>query len=425
MSALNIFFITMILVVGIAGILYFLNSKKKMSHLKTGNSDLTNRLNKAQSKNENQYKELRKLKGKVDAFEVDMGLIDVEKKKVKEKNEKVWKLNEIVYKEKKAIEERNDKLQNEKRILEEEKVKVKEKIKRLWKQSISIHEEKERINVLKLDIEEKHKSIMDSINYARRIQEAMLPPKEQIQKHLNDFFVFYRPKELVSGDFYWIQPKDERVYISAVDCTGHGVPGAFMSFIGYVGLNQSITEHKLEHPGEILNKLNEIVAETLHQTEHTEVRDGMDMALCNINIKEMVLEYAGAQNALYIVRKNQINLKENEMTLEPILQNIDYSLYKIKADKHSIGASEETYHFSNHELNIEKGDAIYIFSDGFADQFGGPSAKKFKYGPFRQLLLGIQDKSMEEQKVILEKTFDDWKGNLEQVDDICVMGIRI
>jgi sigma-B regulation protein RsbU (phosphoserine phosphatase) len=261
-------------------------------------------------------------------------------------------------------------------------------------------------------IEEKNKDIKDSINYAQRIQLAILPPVEKINKELKDYFIFYQPKDIVSGDFYWQasvhttpangEPQ-EVVVMAAVDCTGHGVPGALMSIIGSTILNQTVTNRDINSPADVLNYLNKEIIKSL-----STIKDGMDIAFCAINRSALELQYAGANNPLYIVRNKQ--------------------LIEIKADKQAIGADNENAEiktFTNHIFQLEKGDAVYLFTDGYADQFGGPKGKKFKYKKFQELLIEIHEHTMEEQKSLLKLHHEQWKGSLEQVDDILVIGIRI
>lgn len=261
-------------------------------------------------------------------------------------------------------------------------------------------------------IEEKSKDIRDSINYAQRIQQAILPPFEKIDKVLKDYFVLLKPKDIVSGDFYWHAsiktipkngPSEDIVVMAAVDCTGHGVPGALMSIIGSTILNQTISNPDVNTPADVLSFLNKEITKTLNS-----IKDGMDMALCVINMNKMELQYAGANNPLYIVRQKQF--------------------IEVKPDKLAIGADTDDAAvkvFTNHTVKLEKGDSIYLFTDGYADQFGGPNGKKFKYKKFQELLIEIQDNNMAEQKHILNYHFEQWKGVLEQVDDILVIGIRV
>jgi ligand-binding sensor domain-containing protein/serine phosphatase RsbU (regulator of sigma subunit) len=260
-----------------------------------------------------------------------------------------------------------------------------------------------------IELDEKNNDIMASIRYAKRIQDAILPPDEFVKKFLPKTFVLFKPKDIVSGDFYWLDDKKDQVLFAAVDCTGHGVPGAFMSIVGHSKLDQIVGEQGLTKPSDILNELNKTVSATLRQSviEDNAVKDGMDIALCSFNRKTNVMEYAGAYNPMWLIRNGEL---------------IEY-----KADKFPIGnlKAGENKKFTNHSIPLQEGDSLYIFSDGFADQFGGPNGKKLKYSTFKQLLLDNQHLSMEEQGVLLNKTIESWRGTLEQVDDILVIGTRL
>ncbi len=260
-----------------------------------------------------------------------------------------------------------------------------------------------------IELDEINKDITASIRYAKRIQDAILPPDEFVKKFLPKTFVLFKPKDIVSGDFYWLDDKKDQVLFAAVDCTGHGVPGAFMSIVGHSKLDQIVGEQGLTKPSDILNELNKNVSATLRQSviEDNAVKDGMDIALCSFNRKTNVMEYAGAYNPMWLIRKGEL---------------IEY-----KADKFPIGNLKvgENKKFTNHSIPLQEGDTLYIFSDGFADQFGGPNGKKLKYSTFKQILLDNQHLSMEEQGALLEKTIEGWRGTLEQVDDILVIGTRL
>jgi serine phosphatase RsbU (regulator of sigma subunit)/tetratricopeptide (TPR) repeat protein len=252
-------------------------------------------------------------------------------------------------------------------------------------------------------IEEKQKEIIASITYAKRIQQAILPPDKLVKEFLPNSFILYKPKDIVAGDFYWIEKIDDVILIAAADCTGHGVPGAMVSVVCNNALNRSLREFGLKDPGKLLDKTRELVIEQFEKSEE-EVKDGMDISLCALSDKTNQLLWAGANNPLWIIR--------------------DGELTDIKSNKQPIGKYIEPKPFSTHTLQLEKGDTIYIFSDGYADQFGGERGKKFKASAMKELLLKIQHNTMEEQKQLLEQTFETWKGSLEQVDDVLIIGIR-
>ncbi|PCJ37861.1 MAG: hypothetical protein COA99_12410 [Moraxellaceae bacterium] len=261
---------------------------------------------------------------------------------------------------------------------------------------------------------EKNQEIMDSINYAKRIQSAILPSAKLVNEYLQESFILFKPKDIVAGDFYWIEPfestleKGKRgMLFAAADCTGHGVPGAMVSVICTNGLNRSVREYGLTDPAQILDKAREIVISEFEKSEE-EVKDGMDIALCSL--EDTTLKYAGANNPLWIIPKAA---KEIEDIIE------------YKADKQPIGKYAIEKPFTTHTIELNKGDSIYIFSDGFVDQFGGAKGKKFKANAFRALLVSIQNNSMQEQKAIIDNAFETWRGSLEQVDDVCVIGIKI
>ncbi len=259
------------------------------------------------------------------------------------------------------------------------------------------------------DIEEKNRHIEDSIRYAKRIQNAILPPDQYVRRLFADFFILYMPKDIVSGDFYWVSHIDNKAFIAAVDCTGHGVPGAFMSIVGHDRLNYAVNVEDACCPAAILNSLNKGVTDTLRQTKtEISIKDGMDIALLSIDFENKKLEFAGAYNPFCYIRDNE--------------------LHQIKADKFPIGAfvGEELNKFTNHELDLKSGDVIYIFSDGYADQFGGPRNKKFMTKRFREMLIEIHGQTMKDQKKTLIARIHDWMGeDNSQVDDILVIGIRI
>jgi tetratricopeptide (TPR) repeat protein len=251
-------------------------------------------------------------------------------------------------------------------------------------------------------VEEKNKEITDSIRYAKRIQNAILPPDKVVKQHLKESFILYMPKDIVAGDFYWLETKNNTVLFAAADCTGHGVPGAMVSVICNNGLNRSVREHGITEPGKILDKTREIVVAEFEKSEE-DVKDGMDISLCALNGYQ--LQWAGANNPLWIIRNGEL---------------IEYA-----PNKQPIGKVDKPTTFTTHRIELQQGDRLYIFSDGFADQFGGEKGKKFKAANLKKLLLSIQNESMEQQKNILQQTFNQWKANLEQVDDVLVIGVSV
>ncbi|MCX6295201.1 MAG: triple tyrosine motif-containing protein [Bacteroidetes bacterium] len=289
--------------------------------------------------------------------------------------------------------------------------------------TFQLRQEKEKVEIVnkevteqKAIIEAKNHDITDSIKYAKNIQEALLPPLQNLHNELKEAFVLYLPKDIVSGDFYWFAKRNKKRFIASVDCTGHGVPGAFMSIIGNTLLNEIVSDKNVTQPAEILNELHAGVKTALKQSGDTgnERRDGMDIALCSLNEEGTILEYAGANRPLWIFRKNK---------------NIVESFEMIKSNKFPIGGLEmenETKRtFTNHVIPVEEGDIIYIFSDGYADQFGGAKGKKFMVGNMQKLVADIYQKPINEQEQILLNNFLNWKGELEQIDDVLVIGFRI
>ena len=256
-------------------------------------------------------------------------------------------------------------------------------------------------------IAEKNNEIEADLHYAKRIQEAILPDDATIREALTQFFILNLPKNIVSGDFYWIEKNSEQVIIAVADATGHGVSGALMHMMGIIFLNQIIKQKKYDKPSDILEALRDYVMTSLHQKGVIgEAQDGMDMALCMFNPKTRKLRFSGANNPLYII--NNQGLQEIKGDRMPVGININYNKS-----------------FTNHDIQLNRGDTIYLFSDGYADQFGGDKGKKFRYKYFKELLISNHGISLKKQKEILKKTFYNWKGKYEQIDDVLVMGMRI
>jgi len=257
------------------------------------------------------------------------------------------------------------------------------------------------------DIKQQENELLESIEYASLIQAALLPPSDLIRKIFGDHFVLYLPRDIVSGDFYWVAKKDDLVYFAAGDCTGHGVPGALMSILGITFLNEILAQRPTIYANRILNLLREMVMKALHQTgSRNESDDGMDISLCILDTRAKVVHFSGANQPLYYIRRNE--------------------LFEISCDRMPIGISGfEERPFTDHVIELRKGDLLYLFSDGFADQFGGPKGKKLKYGGFKEKLKSIHQYPLHDQHELLLDAFIQWKGSHEQVDDILVMGVQI
>jgi len=291
----------------------------------------------------------------------------------------------------------------------------------ITKQKEVADNQKMEIQKQHLLLEETHQEIKDSIVYAKRLQTAILPAFEDINEYLPDSFVFFKPKDVVSGDFYWFEHVDGVSYIAAADCTGHGVPGALVSVVCSNALNRSVKEFGIKNPAEILDKTRSLVIETFAKSGEN-VKDGMDIVFCAIN--GLKVTFSGAGNPLWIVK--DVNNVPDEQIKNPKNVVIESKiLIDIKGDKQPIGLYEGMLPFSQIEVKLTKGDLIFLFTDGFADQFGGEKGKKFKYRPFKKLLLHNCNLSMDEQQNELVNHFDNWKGSQEQVDDVCVIGIRL
>lgn len=273
----------------------------------------------------------------------------------------------------------------------------------------------------KLIVEAKNHEILDSIHYAKRLQEAILPPKKVVKEYLHESFILYKPKDIVAGDFYWLETpphnspslegEGDFIYFAAADCTGHGVPGAMVSVVCSNALTKALIEEKITDPGKILDRTRELVIDRFGKSD-AEIKDGMDIALVKLaqsesESRERSLQYAGANNPLWIVRNEAVEVEE------------------IKADKQPIGKYAAEKPFTTHTIHLNKGDSIYIFSDGYVDQFGGEKGKKYKSGQMKKLLLSMQDNDMATQRNILNDAFETWRGELEQIDDVCVIGVIV
>lgn len=268
-----------------------------------------------------------------------------------------------------------------------------------------ISEQNEQLEAQKTEITQKSKDIVDSINYAKRIQNTILPSSEEIQVIGIEPMVFFQPKDIVSGDFYWIQRQENSIFFAAIDCTGHGVPGALVSIVGYNGLMRILNEKRLPYPNEILDGLRDIVVDSFHGKGQNDLKDGMDLSLCRLDLDNQMLYFSGAYNSGIIVRNGE--------------------LIDLKADKQPIGQFENAFPFTLQQFPVQKDDMIYLFTDGYVDQFGGEKGKKLKSTGFKNLLLQASELSIEKQHELFSSFFTEWRGSLEQVDDVCVIGVRI
>jgi ligand-binding sensor domain-containing protein/serine phosphatase RsbU (regulator of sigma subunit) len=296
-----------------------------------------------------------------------------------------------------TIRYREKKLRHEKHVLEEK-----------------VNERTIELKVALEQVEEKQKEIIDSLNYAKRLQKAILASEKTLRSVFEQSFILFKPKDIVSGDFYWMVHLEEKkieknIFVfAAADCTGHGVPGAFMSMLNSTLLNQTVYNPKVMTPADVLNFMNEELPKNLRASEDNDkIQDGMDIAFGIIDINKSTLKFCGANNPCWIIRNGEL------IELEPVKQAITAS------------TEYEKKTFVDQEIEIQKGDSIYVFTDGYADQFGGPKGKKFKYKTLANLLLSSNHESLPEQRKTLERTFEEWKGSLEQVDDVCMIGIRI
>jgi serine phosphatase RsbU (regulator of sigma subunit) len=264
----------------------------------------------------------------------------------------------------------------------------------------------EQVEKQKSELEIRGQNITDSLNYAQRIQEALLPSEDYFRKYFRESFIFFKPKDIVSGDFYWIGEKNERIFIVAADCTGHGVPGALMSMIGLEIIEKTINEDNINVPASILAVLNKGLEKTFSREKNigTIIRDGMDIGICVIDRKKKKIEYAGAFFPLYLVRND--------------------SLIEIKGDKLIIGMNPSGQAYENHEIDLMEDDILYLFSDGYIDQFGGSENKKFMYRRFRYLLTTIHSFPVDDQKSVLDESIRTWMGGTPQIDDMMVIGFK-
>ncbi len=303
-------------------------------------------------------------------------------------------------------------------------------------QKDEIEAQRDLVSVQKSELETIHGEVTHSIEYAKRIQSSTLPKIEILENVFAETFILFKPRDIVSGDFYWFVKMEDVSVITIADCTGHGVPGAFMSMLGMSFLKEIVVKEFITHPGVILRKLRKEIINALQQTGQTgEQKDGMDMSLIAYNHKTKILQFAGANNPIYIISQNELNIlsdKSKMLIKTEEIPTLNKKLYEIKPDKMPIAIYVKMDKFATHEIQLSDGDLIYMFSDGYADQFGGENGKKFMYKTFKRLLLNNSDKKLEVQKNELNTTIENWKAykdenneSFPQVDDICVMGLKV
>ncbi len=263
-----------------------------------------------------------------------------------------------------------------------------------------------QIESQRAQLESRNKSITDSLNYAQRIQEALLPSEEYFRRYFKESFIFYKPKDIVSGDFYWISEYEEKICIAAADCTGHGVPGALMSMIGHELLDKIINVDKIMQPAMVLEIMSKGLEKTFSREKNVGniIHDGMDIGLCVVDPKKRKIQFSGAFLHLYIIRDNR--------------------LIDLKGDKYALGMMTKGVSYTNNEMDLMENDMMYLFSDGYVDQFGGSENKKFMYRRFRYLLMTIYRFPVDDQKSILDENIKNWMGNTSQIDDILIMGFK-
>mgnify|MGYP002338713129 CR=1 FL=1 len=318
----------------------------------------------------------------------------------------------LILRQRNINKKQNRLLQYQNNQIREANEELKEANNKLTKQKEEIEAQRDEILKKNKQLEEQYDliqtkswEISNSFQYASHIQSTILPDEEELSSCFQDQFILIRPKNMVSGDFYWFTKIDKKIIVAAADCTGHGVAGGLMSMLGVNLLHEIVKDKRIVSPDQILNELRRLIISALEQEQHDSVISGMDMALVTYTPEDNLLEFAGANNPLYIVR--------------------DDKLTEYAPDKMPLSLYTRMDNFSKHYIEAKKGDQIYLFSDGFTDQFGGDHQKKFKFRPFRKLIVENNHKPMEEQKNILNRTFEAWKGELEQVDDVLVMGIKL
>ncbi|MCK5856413.1 MAG: DUF4154 domain-containing protein [Bacteroidales bacterium] len=410
--------------------------KKQLAHLEQLSKDIEAKqrvIAQSRQKLQLQQQQMQKQSAKLDSQQVALNKqrADMERQKtvLKKQQEDITEGEQAILAQKKKINQQLAKIEQQQLILylsivfiillvglgyfiyrsyqikKQANIALEQKNNLIEKQNIEITEQRDLAREQRDHIATQKKEIMDSIVYARRIQKAILPNIEMIRESLQHFFILFKPRDIVSGDFYWESRVDDEIIVIAADCTGHGVPGAFMSMLGVTFLNEIVNSHKITQPGKILDLLRDKVIHSLNQQHDNPLRDGMDISVINYNFATKQVSFAGANNPLFIIHNGELS--------------------EIKADKMPIALYDKMVSFSNKNVELQENDCLYIFSDGYVDQFGGPKDKKFMKKRFKQLLMDICHLPLDEQKEILDKAYEDWRGDGEQVDDVLVIGLKI
>jgi len=336
------------------------------------------------------------------------------------------KANVLLEKQKREIEAQRDEISKRNEEIMQQKEEITAQRDEIETQRDEITIQRDLVMKQKDHIEEQKKEITDSITYAKRIQNAVLPTGEYANNILGEHFILFKPKDIVSGDFYWATEINDWLIFTVADCTGHGVPGAFMSMLGVSFLNEIVRKKEVTKASEILDHLRDSIIEALQQKGQSgEQKDGMDITLCVLDKKTKKLQFSGANNPLFIITGKDLSRFEKEgFSVSEPAENGVYAV-EVKPDKQPVAIHIDMKPFTNHDIQLEKGECLYLLSDGYEDQFGGPNNKKFKIKNLRELFLKISELPMSEQKDILDETFETWRGENEQVDDVTVMGMRI
>lgn len=311
-----------------------------------------------------------------------------------------------------------------KRIARQEKKLLELKVR---ENTLQLREEKEKLEVQKFFVETAKRNLTDSIRYAQRIQAAIIPTSSELKTVFKDIFVLFQPRDVISGDFYWYVKKDDVLFLAAVDCTGHGVPGAFMSLIGYAMLEQLLNVKHIDSPAQVLTEMDKLIVKWLKQEkviEGLQSRDGMDMALVRIDYERGEFTFAGAKNSIFVAQRERHNIEKEESQTH-VKPETEIKVQELKGDKFALGGLDSDKIFTDTTLSFSEGDMIYLTSDGYLDQFGGSENKKYSKRRFIEDLNAIYTRSLEDQYKHLLTTMKVWKGTHKQIDDIMVIGVRL